>query len=84
MARQASMSMDHFIRVFRRHAGVTPREFVIESRITAARGLLQLSSLGISQIASQLGYVDVYAFSKQFKARTGQPPSSFRSPPTPA
>ncbi|MDD2708871.1 MAG: AraC family transcriptional regulator [Verrucomicrobiae bacterium] len=79
MAGQAAMSTDHFIRIFKKHTGVTPHEFAIVNRIEAARGLLLSSSQTISQIADQLGYGNIYAFSRQFRERTGHSPSQFRS-----
>ncbi len=78
LASKASMCVDHFIRVFRRHKGMTPGEYVINCRLEAARGLLQSSTRNISQIAEILGYPNVYAFSKQFKERTGKPPTFYR------
>ena len=81
LARQANCSVDHLIRVFRRHKGVTPWEFVIRSRIEKAANLLQCSSYSVSQIADLLGYADIYSFSKQFKAHIGQSPTQYRKLP---
>ncbi|OGV54970.1 MAG: hypothetical protein A2X45_02835 [Lentisphaerae bacterium GWF2_50_93] len=78
LAAKSSMCIDHFIRVFRRHKGMTPGDYIVDSRIEAARGLLQFSTHNISQVAELLGYRNVYAFSKQFKERTGKPPTHYR------
>lgn len=78
LAAKASMCVDHFIRVFKRHKGMTPGDYIIDCRIEAARGLLQFSTHNISQIAELLGYPSVYAFSKQFKKRTGKAPTHCR------
>ncbi len=78
LAAKASMCVDHFIRVFKRHKGVTPGDYIVDCRIEAARGLLQSSTHNISQIAELLGYPNVYAFSKQFKERTGKAPTHYR------
>ena len=69
---------EHAGRLFRRYRGVSPGEFVVQARVEAARTLLGASSLGIGQIAETLGYCDVYAFSRQFKARTGLSPRAYR------
>ena len=78
LAEMARCSVDHLIRVFKRHKGITPWEFVIRCRVEKASNLLRFSSHTISQIADLLGYADIYSFCKQFKARTGQTPSQYR------
>ena len=78
LAAKASMCVDHFIRVFKRHKGMTPGDYIVDCRIEAARGLLQSSTHNVSQIAELLGYPNVYAFSKQFKERTGKAPTQYR------
>lgn len=78
LAAAARCSVDHLIRVFRKHRGVTPWEYVIRCRVEKAAGLLRFSSHTVSEIADLAGYADIYSFSKQFKARTGQTPSAYR------
>ena len=78
LAVQANCSVDHLIRIFKRHKNVTPWEFVIGCRTEKASNLLRFSSHSISQIADLLGYADIYSFSKQFKAHTGQAPTWYR------
>ena len=79
LARRMHYSPDHFTRVFRAVHGVSPREFIIQARIEQAKNLIAMSSYSIRRIADLLGYSDVYHFSKQFKEKTGIPPSRFRS-----
>lgn len=71
-------SKDHLIRLFRRHRGITPGEFIIRTRIDNARGLLTIPSLSVKQVSAQLGYPDSCSFSKQFKERVGVSPKTFR------
>jgi AraC family transcriptional regulator of arabinose operon len=83
LAEKLGYSVDHFIRLFRKFKGVTPGEFIIQSRLQTACQMLRFSSLSITQIAGQLGYGDIYAFSKQFRQRMGTCPSAFRHNQTP-
>jgi AraC-like DNA-binding protein len=78
MARRFYCTPDHFGRLFRKYVGTTPGEFVLRARIDAAMGLLRSSSHSVTRIAELLGYVDVYAFSRQFKQRTGRTPTGYR------
>jgi AraC-like DNA-binding protein len=78
LAAMGKCSVDHLIRVFRRHKGVTPWEYLIRCRVEKAANLLRFSSHSVSQIADLLGYADIYSFCKQFKARLGQTPSEYR------
>lgn len=70
---------DHYARVFRAVCGESPREFLMRTRIEEAKRLISMSSFSIRRIADLLGYSDIYHFSKQFKAKTGIPPSHFRA-----
>lgn len=82
MANQAEISRNYFRQLFKKHYGMTPKKFVIISRINRASLLLSESDCTVKQVAEMLGYVDQYTFSKQFKAIMGYPPSDtikFRS-----
>ncbi len=78
LARKWGWSAAHFSRLFRETTGESPQAFIIKTRLQRARQLLRESSLTISEIAAMLGYPDVFFFSRQFKARTGQSPTEFR------
>lgn len=78
MADQAGYSINHFTRIFRRHLGVTPRDYLVRARIDRACHLLLESNLTLEKIAAMLGYADVYFFSRQFKQKTGQAPGHYR------
>jgi AraC-like DNA-binding protein len=78
LARRLYCSPDHFARLFRRHAGFPPGEFIVRARLDAAMGLLRSSSHSVGRIAELLGYCDVYAFSRQFRRKTGVTPTAYR------
>lgn len=69
----------YFARLFSDKFGMSPKEYVLELKLRRARELLSQEKYTISEIASLLGYSDVYHFSKSFKNSTGIPPSEWRA-----
>lgn len=78
MAKKAGLSHEHFCKRFKREFGTSPVKFRNELRINAAKQLLYLSELQISEIADRLSFNDVYTFSRAFKNRTGLSPIAYR------
>jgi AraC-like DNA-binding protein len=78
LARRSGYTPDHFSRVFREVIGLSPKQFIVEARLNRARQLLLESTLSVSQIAEELGYEDIFSFSRQFKTHTGRTPSRYR------
>jgi AraC-like DNA-binding protein len=76
IAAQLGMSYEHFRKMFRRVVGLSPGEYRIRRRIQEASRLLQ-SGVSVGEVAHRLGYADPFAFSKQFKSRTGTAPSRY-------
>lgn len=79
LARAAELSPPYFTRLFTRTFNRSPRRFLLEERMRLAGVRLLESSASVSQIARDLGYADVFAFSRQFKAVQGQSPTAFRA-----
>ncbi|MFZ9682315.1 MAG: helix-turn-helix domain-containing protein [Cephaloticoccus sp.] len=78
LARQAGYSVDHFSRVFQKVTGLRPQDYVINARIERARQLLAESDLTIGGVAENVGFQDIFYFSRQFRQKTGQTPTEFR------
>ena len=78
MARPFHCTRDHFARLFRKFLGQSPGDFVVQARIESAMALLRTSALPVGEIARRLGYGDIYTFSRQFREKTGAPPTSYR------
>ncbi len=84
LADRTHRSPQHFARLFRRCTGRSPKEYVLEARIEAARAYLRGSSLPIKRIASELGFHDEFHFSRQFSRRVGASPTRYRMENRPA
>ncbi|HYE04624.1 MAG TPA: helix-turn-helix transcriptional regulator [Planctomycetota bacterium] len=78
LARRCGCSVDHFVRLFRRHVGQTPAQYVLERRVAAAGQALAFSDEPIDGIAERLGFPDRFYFSRVFARRMGVPPAAYR------
>ena len=81
LAKANGYSLEHFCRIFKKTKGVSPNQYIVQSRLEFAKSLLLTSSMTISEIAAVSGYNDVYFFSRQFSEKNGLPPSKFRAFP---
>ncbi|MHC4874398.1 MAG: AraC family transcriptional regulator [Planctomycetota bacterium] len=78
LAKRAHCSGDHFIRMFKKFTGITPRAYLVQIKAETAKSLLLTSSYSINRISSILGYYDIFHFSKEFSRRVGMSPTGFR------
>lgn len=71
-------NLSHFSREFSAHLGMPYNHYQNELRLNESLKLLLLTHLSISEIAQKIGYHDASHFSKHFKEKTGETPSSYR------
>lgn len=71
-------SASYLSRLFKNQIGVGPIEYLIHVRIYKSKQLLLRSEARIQEVASSVGYADVYYFSRLFKKHTGSSPLQFR------
>lgn len=78
LARQARLSRPTFQRRVRGYGGLAPMQLLARLRIQRALHLLGMAHLNISQIASQVGYANPFAFSTAFRRQLGASPRQWR------
>ncbi|MBQ8894347.1 MAG: AraC family transcriptional regulator [Clostridia bacterium] len=78
LARECGMSLSTFAHLFKQETGVSPREYLLQQRLSAARFLLENSYQPIGQVAAAVGFRDALYFSKFFHTRTGMSPTEYR------
>lgn len=78
LARLAGLTPDYFSRIFRKSLGLPPREWILRQRLRYAAGLLAEPEWRVSEVATRLGYPDIYLFSRQFKKEFGLSPRRWR------
>lgn len=65
--------------LFKKIGSKTPLQYIQERRLLEARRLLKYSEHSISEIAFQLGFSDLQAFSRFFKNNEGISPNEFKN-----
>jgi iron complex transport system substrate-binding protein len=78
LARRAGWSVPHLCTEFKRFFGISIIQYVQQLRLNQAAYLLRDHNWRVSEIASQVGYADLYTFSKMFKRSLGISPRGFR------
>lgn len=78
MARQANMSLAHFHHLFKDTMGCSPMNYLKKVRIEQGEIYLLNSDLTLTEIADRTGFSNQFHFCREFKKKTGLPPSAYR------
>lgn len=77
VSRQVGMSESHFSREFRKAAGLTYRQCLLETRLNAAFYLIKRNGYTIEEAALLVGYENGCSLQRAFKSFTGMTPRQF-------
>lgn len=72
------LSQVYISKIFKEVTGHSPIHFLIQTRLSIAKNLLETESLPIKEVSSLVGYEDAYHFSKLFKKYYGYSPSDIK------
>ena len=78
LATRYGLSLTTLREQFKAATGTTMHDYVLQNRMVAARTLLHETDLPLKAIADQLGYNDVFYFSRQFRRFVGVTPGGYR------
>ena len=78
VAEACGQSLRQLQRHFQKSFGLTPQEFLLKTRVTAAARLLENTGLSLAQVADACGFSNANAFGHHFKCRTGATPAAYR------
>ena len=78
LSKNASMSISHLSKVFKKETGETMTEYIALMRCKKAANLLKKTNLPIQEISSYVGYSDNNYFVKVFKKNYDMTPTEFR------
>ena len=77
-AGSCGLNVDYFSRLFKSHAGMSPKVWLIEARLQRASRMLAYPERTVEDIAERCGYQCPFHFSRAFKRRFGLPPAAYR------
>ena len=77
IARYLGIDRSYFSRVFKKHAGESPQQYIVNLRLSKAAELMAHKGLSPGEAAHFVGYKDIHNFSKMFKLKYGVPPSRY-------
>jgi len=78
LASYANLNKCYIAHIFKQHYGISPIKYHRIARISKARELIEFTDLPISRISEEVGYPNVYSFSRAFKAVEKVPPTFYR------
>ncbi|MEM1442040.1 MAG: AraC family transcriptional regulator [Verrucomicrobiota bacterium] len=78
LAEKCGLSVRQFERKFKEHLKTPPQQYIIKMRVHAACDQLRRSRRPIADIATDLGFYDQAAFSRQFRKHMGMTPMYYR------
>ncbi len=78
LAKQARMSERTFLRRFEEATGTTPKDWVIEQRLSRARELLEGSGMGVERVATECGFGSADTLRHHFRTRLKLSPKRYR------
>jgi AraC-like DNA-binding protein len=78
MAEYCNVSENYLRTLFRRHTGLSPKEYVDNFKMNRAVEMLNNPRVKVYEIAERLGYVDNYHFIRRFTKILGLPPGKYR------
>lgn len=79
LARLASLSYCQLFRLFKRHLGLSPQQYIEQQRMVYAKRLLSVNRLTVKEVAAQSGFTNPLYFSRRFQKATGLSPSQYRA-----
>lgn len=79
LASNVNLSLYHFTKIFAKETGCTPHQYLISTRITAAKYLLKTSPASIKDIGFRTGFQSESSFCTTFKKWAGITPTQYRN-----
>ena len=77
-AKDMYLSQVYISKIFKEETGSSPINYLIKTRLSKAKEILETENLPIKVVSEKVGYDDAYHFSKLFKKYYGYSPSALK------
>lgn len=78
LATELGLSVSHFSRAFRISTGLPPHQWLLQQRVKAAKQLMTVRDLPLSEIAISAGFANQSHFTRVFSQMVGVSPGAWR------
>jgi AraC-like DNA-binding protein len=78
IAAEFELSVSHFARAFRTSTGLPPHQWLLQQRVKAAKQLMTVRDLPLSEIAISAGFANQSHFTRVFSQMVGVSPAAWR------
>lgn len=78
LAKKVNIDRSYLTFLFKKHIGISPKQYILKTKMKTACEYLELTNYDITQIASSVGYEDLFVFSRAFKKIIGTSPTEYR------
>jgi AraC family transcriptional regulator len=79
LAKLLKMSKFYFLKEFKKAKGITPYQYILQTKLERSRNLLENTAKNIAEISYDLGFSDQSHFTNLFKKYFGISPKKFKS-----
>ena len=78
LAARCGVGRSQLFRIFKRHLGISPQQYIVQYRLGRAAELLKTAQLSVTQVQCSCGFGDLCHFSRLFKSRYGLSPAAYQ------
>lgn len=79
LAEMSGYSYDYFRHIFKKHIGISPKDYLTKCQIEEAQRLLTQTKLSVASVSEHCGFATQEHFSLFFKKNTGMSPLPYRN-----
>lgn len=79
LAKASGLSSFHFAKLFKQSTGVSPHQYVLQTRLERAKELLCNPEISLSQVSLEAGFADQSHLTNVFRRFLGVSPAKFRA-----